>query len=157
MAATKYGHLVKSLTFEDRGPGGFRQGTEMNGDFLGYDLNIQYGAYWAAGKMGPEPHDAEVHDFDQVMLWMGADTYDMGYLGAEVELCIGEEKETHMITTATAVAVPKGTPHMPATIQRMEERFMVMTISLARELTATAVPPDDRPIQPAGFMSGKYR
>src|SRR4030042_992593 len=121
---TKYGHLIKSLAFKDYGPGLCRQGTEMNGDFLGYDVNIQYGAYWYAGKMGKAPYGAEAHDFDQIMIFMGLDTYDEGYLGAEVELSLGGGgRETHLVTTATAVAVPRGLPHLPAAIQRMDDRF----------------------------------
>jgi hypothetical protein len=129
----------------------------MNGKMLGYDVNIQYGSYWAAGKMGKEPFSAEVHDFDQVMIWMGLDTYDMGYLGAEVELMLGKEKETHMITTATAVAVPKGMPHMPATIGRMDDRFISMTVSKAPKLTAKPFKLSDKPAKSAGFMRATYR
>ena len=157
MAKTRFGHLIKGLSFKDYGPGLVRQGTEMNGKFLGYDVNIQYGAYWAAGKMGKPPYIAEAHDFDQVNIWMGLDTYDMGYLGAEVELTLGEEKETHMITTATAVAVPKGTPHMPATIGRMDDRFIFMTVSLAPELKSKPVKLSDKPGKQADFMRSKYR
>jgi hypothetical protein len=157
MAKTKYGHLIKSFTFKDFGAGSFRQGTEMNGEFLGYDVNIQYGTYWSAGKMGRVPHGTEKHDFDQVMIWMGADMYDTGYLGAEVELCLGEEKEKHMISTSTAVAIPKGMPHSTAEIVRMESRFICMTVSLAPELKAKRVNLDDRPAQPAPFLRSKYK
>ena len=157
MVKTKYGHLIKGFSFKDNGPGLTRQGTELNGEFLGYDVNVQYGAYWAAGKMGKEPFQAEVHPFDQVMIFMGLDTYDMGYLGAEIELTMGEEKETHMVTTATAVAVPKGTPHMPATIGRMDDRFIYMTVSLAPELTAKVVKLSDKPGKQADFMRARYR
>ncbi|OGO07517.1 MAG: hypothetical protein A2Y92_04115 [Chloroflexi bacterium RBG_13_57_8] len=157
MAKTKYGHLIKGLSFKDYGPGLCRQGTEMNGDFLGYDVNIQYGVYWNAGKMGQAPYGAEAHDFDQIMIFMGLDTYDEGYLGAEVELSLGGgERETHMITTATAIAVPKGLPHMPATIQRMDDRFIYMTISKAKEMTATPVKLGDKPPKQAGFMRSTY-
>jgi hypothetical protein len=156
MAKTKYGHLIKSFTFKDYGPGLCRQGTEMNGEFLGYDLNIQYGAYWAAGKMGQAPYGAEVHDFDQVNIFMGTDTYDMGYLGAEIELCLGKEKELYMVTTSTAIAVPKGMPYGPATIGRMDDRFIYMTISLAPELTSTALPPDKKTPKWGAFMRSKY-
>jgi hypothetical protein len=157
MAATKFAHLIKSFTFKDRGPGLCRQGTELNGELLGYDVNIQYGAYWAAGRMGKALHEAEVHDFDQVMVWMGTDTYDLGYLGAEVELSLGPDRETHMITTSTAVAVPKGTPHLPATIGRMDDRFIYMTVSMAPELTATPFSLGDKPAKFADFMRGQYR
>ena len=84
MAKTRFGHLIKGLSFRDYGPGLVRQGTEMNGKFLGYDVNIQYGAYWAAGKMGKPPYIAEAHDFDQVNIWMGLDI-----LGGVISAVIG--------------------------------------------------------------------
>lgn len=157
MAKTKYGHFIKSFSFKDYGPGDFRQGTKMAGDFLGYDVCIEYGTFYAAGKMGKAPYDAVAHDYDKVMIWMGTDTYDMGYLGAEVELCLGEEKEKHMITTATAVALPKGSPHLPADITRMDDRFIYMTVSLAAKTKAKSITLDDRPVQQADFMRSKYR
>jgi len=124
MAKSKYGHMIKDFSFKDYGPGDFRQGTKMAGDFFGYDVCLEYGTYYSAGKMSNTPKQAVSHTYDKVMIWMGTDTYDMGYLGAEVELCLGEEKEKHMITTATAVAVPKGIPHLPADINRMDDRFV---------------------------------
>ncbi len=157
MAQAKYGHWIKPLTFKDSGPGLSRQGAEMNGKFLGYDVNIQYGAYWATGKMGQAPHGPKVSDYDQVMVWIGTDTYDMGYLGAEIELNLGEEKEKHMITTATAVAVPKGLPHLPANITRMDDRFIFLTVSLAPERKSKAATLDDRPGHQAVFMRSEYK
>jgi hypothetical protein len=156
MAKTKYGHLIKELSFKDYGAGGLRQGTEMNGKFLGYDANIKYGAIWSAGKMGGTPFLPEVHDFNQVIIFMGLDTYDMGYLGAEIEFPIGEEKETHMITTATAVAAPKGLPHGPANISRMDDRFIYMVVSTSPTLTGKNVK-IDKPGKPAEFMRSIYR
>lgn len=156
MAETKYGQYVKSLTFTDDGPGLYRQGTTMTGEFLGLDVHIQYGTYWSAGKMGKEPYVPEVHDFDQVMLWLGADTNDLGELGAEVELCLGEEMQKHMITTSTAVFVPKGLPHLPATINRMDKRFIFVVVSMAPEVKTTLVPSDKVPSEPVGWQS-KYR
>ena len=157
MAKTKYGHFMKNFSFKDYGPGDFRQGTKMAGDFLGYDVCIEYGTFYAAGKMGKSPNEAVAYDYDKVMIWMGTDTYDMGYLGAEVELCLGEEKEKHMITTATAVALPKGSPHLPADITRMDDRFIYMTVSLAAKTKAKSITLDDRPPQQADFMRSKYR
>jgi hypothetical protein len=156
MAKTRFGHLIKELSFKDYGQGLARQGTAMNGKFLGYDVNIQYGTYWSACKMGKPPFGAEAHDFDQVMIWMGLDTYDLGYLGAEVNLTLGEEKETHRITTSTAIAIPKGMPHFPAAIERMDDRFIFMTVSLASELTSKSFKLNDKPGKEAGFMRSQY-
>jgi hypothetical protein len=153
MAETKYVEYIKNLTFSDDGPGLYRQGTKMSGEFLGLDVNIQYGTYWAAGRMGREPYGSHRHDFDQVILWMGADTDDLGELGAEVELCLGEEMEKHMITTSTAVFVPKSFSHFPATVTRMDKRFLFMVVSCAPEYNATSIPSDKGPTEPVGWQS----
>lgn len=44
-----------------------------------------------------------------------------------------------MVTTATTVSVPKGTPRIAATIGRMNDRFVFMTISMAPKADFEAV------------------
>jgi hypothetical protein len=155
MAATRYGKYIKSLSFEDRGQGGFRQGVVMDGRFLGLDAHISYGAYWTAGKMRQGDGKAHRHDFNQIMLWLGTDMNDLSELGAEVEVCLGEEMNTHMITTSTAVAVPKGMPHFPATITRMDRRIIYMEVSLAPVYGEKTLATNRKPSEPVGFRS-KY-
>jgi hypothetical protein len=137
MAPTLYGKYVKSLPIKNYDEGGFRQGAELTSAWLGFDVNIKYGSYWTAGRIGQGPYVPHVHDYDQVLLFAGSDMDDIGGLGAEVELCLGEDLETHMITTTTAVAIPKGMPHFPATINRLEARFLFMEISIAKECRET--------------------
>jgi len=158
MAATKYGNCVKSLSFQEYGAGCIRQGIEMTGAFLGIDACIKYGACWTAGRMGKEPNLPHVHDYDQVMFWLGQDMNDLSELGAEVEMCLGEEMETHMITTSTTVAVPRGMPHFPATINRLDKRMIYMEVSVAKEYKETPVATDRKPSAPVGMKSkyGKY-
>jgi hypothetical protein len=159
MAKTGYGKYVKKLTFEDNGDSLYRQVTSLNGKSFGLDVHIQYGTCIAAGKMGIEPNGPHSHDYDQVMLWMGADADDMGELGAEVELCLGEEGEKHMITTSTAVSVPKGLPHFPASITRMDKRFIYMEVSCSSKCEAKVLTHDKKTFgtgSVAGW-NGKYR
>jgi hypothetical protein len=159
VAERKYGEYVKKLTFRDNGPGLYRQVTKMSGKSLGLDVHIEYGTYWAAGSMGKEPYGSHVHDFNQVMLWLGADMNDMGELGAEVELCLGEEAEKHMITTSTAVSVPKGLPHFPATITRMDKRFIFVAVSCAPECKEKPLPSNKKAFEKTPVMTwnAKYR
>jgi hypothetical protein len=147
MAETKYGKYVKSLVFKDYGPGSYRQGTVMDGDFLGMDAQIEFGAYWAAGKMGGKSAKTHTHDFNQLLFWFGGDTRDMGELGAEVELCLGQgaDIEKHMITTSTAAFIPKGFAHFPANITRMDKRFLFMQVSCAAQYQETPVVPEVDP------------
>ncbi|HUT67501.1 MAG TPA: hypothetical protein VMW86_02990 [Dehalococcoidales bacterium] len=155
MAQTKYGHLVKSIPpFKDYAQGSYRQGAEMNGKFFGYDLNLKYGTFYNSGNL--EPYQTQVCNYDQIMIWMGTNTIDLGYLGAQVDFCIGEEKERHRITTSTAVSIPKGVPHSPASIGPMDDRFILMTISLAPELKAKPVL-KNKPMGPyASWRETKY-
>ncbi len=140
MARTKYGHLVKTLSFRNDGAGGYRQGTELTSDFLEMDVHIRYGTYYSAGKGGPD-YETHTHNFNQVLLWLGADCADLSELGAEIELNLGakEERARHVFTSSSAVYVPGGMPHFPAVINRMDQRFIYMEISITPQYKARAV------------------
>jgi hypothetical protein len=156
MAQLKYGHLMKTIPpFKDYGPGSYRQGTEMNGKFLGYDLNIKYGTFYNSGNF--LPYQTQVCDYDQMMIWIGADTYDLGILGAHIDFCIGEEKEKHRFTTATAVSVPRGMPYGPLAIGPMEKRFILMNISIAPEVKIKAVDTKPKVGEYCNWMGSKYQ
>jgi uncharacterized RmlC-like cupin family protein len=159
MAGEKYGKYIKELSFRNDGPGFYRQVTRLSGAPFGLDFHVEYGAYWAPGYMGDKPYRPHKHDYNQVMLWLGADTGDMGELGAEVELCLGEEGEKHMITSTTAVAVPAGMPHFPANITRMDRRFIFMTVSCAPECKEIPLPAGRKRAasQPVTIFNAKYR
>jgi hypothetical protein len=159
LAPKKYGKYVKKLSFRDRGNSLYRQVTSISGKPFGLDFHIEYGTYIAAGKMEAKSDGPHSHDFDQVMLWMAASPEDMGELGAEVELCLGEDMEKYMITTSTAVAVPKGLPHFPATISRMDRRFIYMQVSCSKEYREKSLPMDKEVFEAAPIVGwhGKHR
>jgi hypothetical protein len=140
MVAKKYGKYVIPLDFKNDRPGFYRQIAGVSGKPFGLEFNIEYGAYWAPGNMGSEPPRPHVHAYNQVMLWLGGDGNDMGELGAEVELAIGSEGETYMVTSSTAVAVPAGLQHYPAHIHRMDRRFLYMEVSTAAECAMKILP-----------------
>ena len=155
MAATKYGDYIKSLSFQDYGPGSYKQGTKISGDYLGLDVHVEYGTYWSAGRIGEEPLGSEVHDFNEVMIFMGSDTSDLSELGSEVKVSLGEEKETHIFSCSTAIFIPKGLPHLPAEIIRMDKRILFLQISCAGEWKKTSVSSGTKPTEPVGWNS-KY-
>lgn len=153
MGVKKYADLVKCVPFQNYDLDGLRQGTELTKEFHGFDVNIKYGAYHVAGRMGNQPYVPHTHDYDQVLFFAGTDMDDVGQLGAEVELCLGEDMETHMITTTTAVAIPKGMSHFPATVNRLDQRFLYMEISLTETCKETPLETDKKPGDLAGFQS----
>jgi len=155
MAKTKYGHLIKTIpAFRDYGQGYYRQGTEMGREFFGYDLHVKLGTFYNSGII--QPYQTQVCDYDQIMIWMGTDTDDLGLLGAQIEFCLGEEKERFIISTATAVSIPKGLPYGPITIGPMDRRFIQMTVSLTGEINPKSTL-EDKPIGPyAPWRASKY-
>jgi uncharacterized RmlC-like cupin family protein len=155
MTDNKYGDLVKKLSFATLGSGCIRQEINLSGQFLGINASIRYGACWIAGRLGQEPYSPHVHDFDQVVFFLGSDMSDLSELGGEVEFCIGEELETHMITCSTAIAVPKGLPHFPATINRLDRRMIYAEVSIAADYAEKPFQTERKPSGPVG-MSSKY-
>ena len=155
-ALKKYADLVKEVPFKEYDEGGFRQGAELGKDWLGFDVDIKYGAFWTAGKIGKGHYTPHVHDFDQVLLFAGSDMDDIGDLHAEVEFCIGDDLETHMITTTTAIAIPKGTPHFPAAVNRLDRPFFYYRISMTPQYAETPVNTKKKPVM-APFMRSATR
>lgn len=158
MAATKYGQHVKTLKFKEYEQGGLRRECVMDGKYLGVNAHVSYGTFYTAGKIGKKPDQPHVHDFDQVLLFAGSDMDDIGELGAEVEICLGEDLETHMITTTTAVAIPRGMPHFPATVNFLDRRFFYYEISIAPVYKETVYKTNKKPGPAAGWRadSRKY-
>jgi hypothetical protein len=158
MPENKYQNLFKTLTFKDEGPGSFSQGVEMGKSNHGLNVHIHYGTYGRTGPMGGKFGGLHTHDFDQLCLWVGSDMNNLLELGAEIEVYLGEEFERYMITTPTALVIPKGVPHFPATIKSMDKKFQYMEISLAPDFSANLIPtkinPADVP-SVSGFKS-KY-
>jgi hypothetical protein len=153
----KLSRYVKPIPFQDPGSGSIRPWARMDGAFLGGEkIIVDMGTVVYAGKLGKEPYGAHVHDFDQVIYFMGGDCSDMGELNAELEVCLGPEKEKQLINSTTALYIPRGFPHFPATVKNMSKRFYYMEISLAPEYKETPVPGDAKPVEARGMMS-KYR
>ena len=134
LRGSKYGNLIKTIPYQFW-QGQYRQLAVMNGNFLDNEIHVQIGTPAVAGRIGPDA--PEVHDCDQVMIFIGGDPLNLGDLGAQIEFCIGPEKEKHMVTCTRAVIIPKGLAHGPITILRMDRRFLVMTVSHTRELKST--------------------
>ena len=153
----RYGKWIKPLSFEEwQGP--YRQLTRHTSEFA--DLHIEFGTPAVAGRLGPDA--AETHDYNQAMIFMGADPANIGELRAHIEFCIGSEREKHMITASSAVLIPKGLAHMPAVTTRMDRPFILMTISQTSTPKAATAAPAERPytgepVAGLGLFGSKYR
>lgn len=124
MAETKYGDLVKKLTFQ-KGMGGAnaKELVFVGGEAMGnIDLNFIVGVYDTVGDWAPN-RGAHNHPFDEILLFFGYDPEDMNYLGSEMNLAIGEEQEQHKFNVPMAVPAPKGIAHCPLLTEKVYKPF----------------------------------
>ena len=153
----KFAKYIRPIVFQDPGSGSSRPVARMDGSFLGGDTTIEFGSIVYPGKIGKEPYGAHSHDYNQVLYFMGGDCNEMGELNAEIELCMGPEKEKLLINSTTAAYIPKGFAHFPATVTRMNKRFYYMEVSLARDNKETAAEGGPEPASTVAGMMSKYR
>jgi hypothetical protein len=52
------------------------------------------------------------HPYDEILLFMGTDPHNIEYLGAEIEIIMGDEQETHIINKTSGVYFPPGLKHL---------------------------------------------
>lgn len=96
-------------------PGNADQIAWFNGkDLEGVELNISWGFYSNPGIWhGMGRGGAHVHPVDEALFFLGLDYQNINYLGAELEIGLGEEDERHLISRPTVVIAPKNVVHCP--------------------------------------------
>jgi hypothetical protein len=62
---------------------------------------------------------------------MSFDPDNMGELGADIEIGLGEEQEIHKITTPTTVYIPAGMIHCPLEFKRVDKPVLFVHCTLA--------------------------
>jgi hypothetical protein len=135
MATGKYEHLIKPLSIGEMdwgkngqgqpgasvvGPGNAKKEIWLNGrDHLeGLNFNFSWGVHNTLGDWhaGLKPH---THSYPECLFFVGLDTANVNYLGAEIEFCLGDEQETCTFNDPTAIVIPAGLPHGPITTTRV--------------------------------------
>ena len=155
MDDTKYRHLVKPLSVGRMdmqaeegvpegafamGPGNADKLVWLNGrDHLeGLNVNFTWGFYSGVGDWhtGLDPH---THPYPECLVFVGLDPTNIEYLGAEIEIALGEEQEKHTFDKPTVVVVPAGLPHCPVVTKKVDnpKGFGFYLISLGAEPETT--------------------
>lgn len=152
MAEKKYAHLVKPLLLKE-GPKGLypKPLFWMEGsDLEGFNGQFSYTIVKEICSFHPI-EGAIVHPYDEIIAFGGLDPRDILYLGAEISIELGEEREEYIFTEPTVINIPKGTVHGPIKVRRLYKPFAHYTISLAPEYKASVVKTDDK----AAISDGK--
>jgi chaperonin GroES len=102
------------------GPGNADKIVWLNGrDHLeGLDINFTWGFYSGIGDWhtGQDPH---VHPYPECLVFVGLDSANLNYLGAEIEIYLGKEQEVYSFDEPTVVIIPGGLPHCPLITKRV--------------------------------------
>jgi len=121
---SKYSHLYKKLVFRKdvkakTGPGNADALAWFRGkDLANFKVNFAWGFYSGVGDWGAKPHK---HAADQFLIFVGLDNQKTGYLGAEVEVAL--ENEKHVINEPSCVVIPAGLEHGPIVTKNVEKPF----------------------------------
>lgn len=127
MAETKYGQYIsqnpmKTPALKDRKSipmVNVRE--EIWPGVSGITCNFAFVCVSEPNLMPDPPHK---HDFDEYLFFIGGDPMNMGELGAEIEVALGEEWEKNLITSPAIVYIPKGLLHCPIYVRKVDKPFL---------------------------------
>jgi hypothetical protein len=151
----EYGYLVKPLVVKDPPAGLYREPRFwMEGkDLEGFGAHISYGFIKETGPFHPVTGSV-VHPYDECLVFAGIDPTNIKYLGADVSIELGEEREVHVFDKPTVVVIPKGLQHGPVTVKSLEKAIVHYSIGLAPDYKAETIDPKD--MKPAPTKGSKY-
>ncbi len=81
------------------------------------------------------------HDFIQIIGFIGTNPMDCREFDAEIEFCLGEEKEKHIINTPTVVSIAKHLSHGPIEITRINKPFIFLELMLTNDYGSPKMAP----------------
>jgi hypothetical protein len=129
----KYGHLIKKFELRD-----LKRTSGGNADFFsawsgkdmdGFNLNFTWAYHSGTGPF--HTHDPHVHPNDECLVFVGLDPDNPDYLGAEMEIAMGEEQEIHVFDKPTVVIAPKGLVHCPLIVRKVDKPYAFTAICLS--------------------------
>lgn len=101
-------------------------------------INFTWGIYSGCGVWHREQGKSlsHVHDFDEILIFMGLDPNNIDYLGAEIQVEIGPEHELHVFSEPSVVIFPKGLEHTPVVTRWVDSPYCCFVISMSPEYKA---------------------
>ena len=135
MASNKYGKYIVNdkkyieVNFENRNPFFQVRGIQQ---WPGLPCQIAIAPISSPLLMEDKPMK---HDFDQILCFFGSDPKDIFDFEAEVELCLGDEQEKHIINSPSVVYIPKGLTHCPINFKRIDKPIFFLDIAVTSAYT----------------------
>lgn len=104
--------------------------TLMNNELIpGCNLDIMFNWIIKLPEYNAERAAGHSHDYDEVILNIGADPQNPEYLGGEIEGFVGDEKQ--IISTTSAIYIPRNVQHGVVRWTKYERPHIQMAIKLS--------------------------
>jgi hypothetical protein len=105
---------------------------------------IEGSKYFSAMIMGEEAtkgagHGPHIHQDPELLVALGTDPANPKDLGADMEMCMGPEMESHIITESTMIWIPAKFVHCPFRILKVRRPFIFIQCQYAPKLTETSL------------------
>ncbi len=105
---------------------------------------IEGSKYFSVMIMGEEAtkhpgHGPHIHQDPELLVALGTDPDNPRDLGAKMEMCMGPEMESHIITESTMIWVPAKFVHAPFRILEVTRPFIFIQCQYASKLTETSL------------------
>lgn len=131
MAETKYGkHIIRDPLGKLDFPQIATPIVKFDGEQATGEPTLSFGltCVFEPFLMRPDPHS---HDFHQFLCFFGGNPMNFKDFGGQVEICLGEEQEKHVINSPTIVHVPPGLLHCPLNFKKIDKPIMYMDAFLS--------------------------
>jgi hypothetical protein len=137
MAKTKYGKYILRKAFKKHHQ---MEGLSASGDEMGVDCILTHHIFYKPELVLDRPHFHD--DFVQILCFLGTNPKNVrDFGGAVIELCLGKEKEKHIITSPVIVPIPKGLSHGPLHFKKIPKPIIFLEIMLTRKYHSNLPPP----------------
>jgi len=96
------------------------------------------------------------HDFTQFLFFLGGDPRNIGELGAEIEVSLGEEGEKHTVKEPSILHISPGLVHCPINYKKVEKPPIHLDMYFAPEYIYTEVKSQAAKIPTQGSKYAKH-
>ncbi len=105
---------------------------------------IEGSKYFSVMVMGEEAtkvggHGPHIHQDPELLVALGTDPKNPKDLGAEIEVCMGPEMESHIITESTMIWIPAKFIHCPFRVLKVRRPFLFIQCQYAPKLNETSL------------------